>query len=171
MIQMVAKLLRVLNSESEPGQISLALCFAMVIGFTPLYTIHNLLVILLVLILRVNLSAFLLSWGFFSGLAYLLDPLFHQIGLAVLTASPLEGLWISLYNMTIFRLENFNNTIVMGSLVLSMLLFAPLYWALNLAIRKYRENILTWLQKTRVMQFIKGSRLYTTYQAVSGWRD
>lgn len=167
---MIAKLLKVLNSETEPAQISLALCFSMIMGFTPLYSLHNILAVLLVLILRVNLSAFILGWAFFSGLAYLLDPLFHQIGLVLLTLSALEGLWTSLYNITLFRLENFNNSIVMGSLFLSLVFFVPLYLILNLTIRKYREHILAWIQKTRIMQAFKASKIYSVYQTVSGWR-
>lgn len=170
MIRIIARLLKVLNSESEPGQLSLAFCFAMIIGFTPLVSLHNIIVILLVLLIRVNLSAFLLGWAVFSGFAYLLDPLFHRIGLALLTTSSLEGLWSALYNMTIFRLENFNNTIVMGSLFLSLVLFVPLYIVLNISIRKYREHILAWVQKTKFMQAFKASKLYTAYQAISELR-
>ena len=170
MIRIIARLLKILNSESEPGQLSLAFCFAMIIGFTPLFSLHNIIVILLVLLIRVNLSAFLLGWAVFSGIAYLLDPLFHRIGLALLTTSSLEGLWTALYNMTIFRLENFNNTIVMGSLFLSLALFVPLYIVLNISIRKYREHILAWVQKAEFMQAFKASKLYTAYQAISEWR-
>ncbi len=79
MIKLLAKLLRVLNSETDPGQISLGLCFAMIAGLTPLLSLHNLVVLLLVCILRVNLSAFLLGLAVFTGIAYLLDPLFHHI--------------------------------------------------------------------------------------------
>lgn len=72
----LAKFLRVLNSETDPAQISLAFCFSMVAGLTPLFSLHNLPILFLVLVLRVNLSAFLLGFAFFSGIAYLLDPLF-----------------------------------------------------------------------------------------------
>jgi len=115
MIKMIAKFLKVLNSETEPGQISLAFCLAMILGLTPLMSLHNLVVILLMLLVRVNLSACILGWIFFSGIAYILDPLFNLIGLAVLTSKGLEGLWTSLYNIMIFRLAKFNNSIVMGS--------------------------------------------------------
>src|SRR5680860_1154852 len=125
MIKLLAKLLRVLNSETEPGQLSLGLCFAMVVGFTPLLSLHNLFVFLLVFILRVNISAFLLGLVLFTGIAYLLDPLFHLLGLAVLTAPSLEGLWTSLYQSVWWRLEHFNNSIVMGSLVFSVGVFVP----------------------------------------------
>ena len=170
MLKAIAKLLKALNSETDPGQISLALCFSMIAGLTPFLSLHNLLILCLVLMLRVNLSTFILGLLFFSGIAYLLDPLFHWIGLAVLTAPPLEGLWTALYNCTLCRFERFNNSIVMGSLLVSLLLFVPLYLISRAAILQYREHLLAWVRRTRVMQVLKASKLYHAYQAVSGWR-
>lgn len=169
MLKTLANLLRVLNSETHPGQISLAFCLAMVAGLTPLWSLHNLFVLLLVLLIRVNLSAFLLGLAFFSGVAYLLDPLFHRIGLAVLTAGPLDGLWTALYNSAWWRLERFNNSIVMGSLVASLLAFVPLYVVSNVAIRRYRDHVLVWVERTYVMQVLKASKFYNLYQSASGW--
>ena len=169
MLKTIARLLKVLNSETEPRQISLALCFSMVAGLTPFLSLHNLLILFLVLVLRINLSTFVLGLLFFSGVAYLLDPLFHWIGLTVLTAVPLEGLWTVLYNCTLCRFERFNNSIVMGSLFVSLLLFVPLYLISRTAIVRYREHLLAWVRRTRIMQFLKASKLYHTYQTVSGW--
>lgn len=168
MFGVIAKVLKVLNSEAEPSQISLALCLSMIAGLTPILSLHNILVLLAALLLRVNLSAFILGWGFFTGIAYLLDPLFHRLGYGLLAAAALEGLWTRLYNLSLFRLENFNNSIVMGSLVFSLLAFVPAYLLSNFIIHRYREHILAWIRKTRLMQFIKASKLYTAYQALSG---
>lgn len=168
MLTMIARLLKVLNSETEPEQISLALCFAMIAGLTPLFSLHNLLILLLVLIIRVNLSSFILGWIFFSGIAYLLDPLFHMIGFKALTAKTLETLWTSLYNITLFRLAKINNSVVIGSLISSLILFIPAFILSKLAIIKYRTNVLEWVQKSRIIQVLKASKLYTAYQAVSG---
>jgi uncharacterized protein (TIGR03546 family) len=140
MLRAILKLLHVLNSEAEPGQISLALAFALITGLTPLWSLHNLAVLLLALVLRVNLSAFLLGTVFFSGLAYLLDPFFHRLGLAILTAPSLEGVLTVLYNSTLWRIERFNNSIVMGSLLVSLALFVSTVLALNWAIRQYRAR-------------------------------
>jgi uncharacterized protein (TIGR03546 family) len=170
MIRMVAKLLHVLNSETDPGQISLALCLSIIMGFTPLASPHNILVLFLVLTLKANLSAFILGLTFFSGLAFALDPLFHRIGALLLTAGTFEGLWTVLYNITLWRLENFNNSIVMGSLFISLVLFMPFYFGGNWFIVKYRQNILAWFQKTRLVKVIKASKLYTAYQSISGLR-
>ncbi len=166
MLRLIARLLRALNSETNPGQISLGFCFAMVAGLTPLMSLHNLVVFLLILILRVNLSAFLLGLGVFSGMAYLLDPLFHWYGLHILTALSLEGLWTSLYNSTLWRLARFNNTMVMGSMVFSLALFVPLYFLSNSLIRRYRAHVLAWIQKTRLMQIFKASKVYQLYQSL-----
>ncbi len=167
MLKTLAKLLRVLNSETEPGQISLGLCFALVAGLTPLWSLHNIVVLFCVLVLRVNLSAFLVSLPVFSAFAYLLDPLFHAIGLPLLTSGSLEPLWTSLYNSTLWRLERFNNSIVMGSLVFSLVAFVPTLLLFNFLIRRYRDHVLAWVQQTRIMQIVKASKLYGAYQSVS----
>lgn len=169
MLRATAKLLTVLNSEAEPGQISLALAFSLIVGLTPLWSLHNLLVLLIVLLLRVNLSTFLLGTALFSGVAYLLDPLFHRIGLAVLMAPSLEGLWTSLYNSTLWRIERFNNSIVMGSLLVSLVLFVPTVLACNWAIRKYRERVLAKMKQWRVVQALTATRFFQMYRSYSNW--
>jgi uncharacterized protein (TIGR03546 family) len=171
MIHRIAKLLKVLNSETDPAQISLALCFAMILGLTPLYNLHNLLVLFLALLFRVNLSTVILGWLLFSGVSFILDPLFHRLGLAILTNQSLDAFWTSLYNLTIFRLAHFNNSILMGSLVFSLILVIPVFLLSNMLIKRYRDHILAWVRKTRLVQILKGSKLYGAYEAVSGWGD
>ncbi len=167
MIKSFAKLLKVLNSETDPAQISLAVCFAMVLGFTPFYSLHNMLVILLVLVLRVNLSTFFLSVVFFSGMAYLFDPLFHLLGQNLLTAQGLHGFWSQLYSHFFWRVTRFNNTLVLGSLTISILLFFPVFILSNRLILKYRETVLAWARKTRLMQALRATRLFQTYETLS----
>jgi uncharacterized protein (TIGR03546 family) len=169
MIRMFAKLLKVLNSENDPAQISLAFCFSMISGFLPFFTPINLLVLFMVFALRVNLSAYFLGMAFFSGIAYLLDPLFHPIGLSVLTAPALEGFWTSLYNSTIWRIQKFNNSIVMGGFIFAVLFFIPLLLLTNALIRRYREHVLAWVRKTKIMKMITASDFYSYYEKVTGW--
>lgn len=169
MLHTIAKFLKILNSDAEPGQISLGLAFGMIMGVTPLLSLHNLVVLLLVLFFRVNLSAFLLALALFAGLAFALDPLFHQIGLTLLTLPALRDLWTSLYNVTLWRLERFNNSIVMGSLALSLALFGPMVLVGNRLVRTYREHVLQWVMRSRLMQAFQASKLYGYYQSVSGW--
>lgn len=169
MITIIAKILKALNSETDPAQIGLAVGFSLIAGLTPILSIHNIVVLFLVLILRVNISIFIVGTGIFSGLSYLLDPVFHKIGFGALTAGPLEGLWTSFYNLPLFRIERFNNSIVMGSLLFSIALFLPVFIFSMFIVRRYREHILERVRKTRIMQMLMASRIYSAYQAVSGW--
>jgi uncharacterized protein (TIGR03546 family) len=169
-VRTLAKFLKILNSDAAPGQISLGFGFAMIAGLTPVISLHNLVVLFLVLVLRVNLSSFLLGFALFSGLSFALDPLFHRIGLTVLTAPALEGFWTALYNSTLWRLERFNNSVVMGSLIVSLSLFAPLVLIGNRLVQAYRDHILTWVKSTRLMQVFRLSKLHEYYETVSGWR-
>ena len=150
MIQLFAKILKILNSETDPYQ-----------------SLHNLAILFLVLILRVNLSTFIISWALFSGIAYLLDPLFHGAGLALLTADSLEGLWTALYNIPVFKIERFYNSLVMGSLIVSILLFLPLFFLSKRLVVRYRTHVLAWVRKTRIMQLIQLSKLYRAYTSLS----
>ncbi len=167
MLKMIANLLKILNSEADPFQISVALGLSMITGFLPLFTPLNLLILFLVLALRINLSSYILGSAFFSGIAWFFDPLFHRVGLAALTAAPLEGLWTGLYNTVLGRLQRFNNSVVMGSIIVALVLFAPLVMVLNVLIRRYREHVLVWVKKSRLMQVFMASRLYSLYQKIS----
>jgi len=169
MIQSVFKVLKVLNSETHPAQISLGLCFSVIVAFTPKFSLHNVVILFLILFFRINLSAFLLGGLLFTGLGALLDPLFHRIGLALLTAPGLEGLWTSFYNATMWRVQNFNNTVVLGSLVSGLVLFAPLYILFNKAVLYYRKHVYAHVQKLKIVQVIKGNDLYRRYQSLKDW--
>ena len=169
MLTTLAKLLKVLNSETDPAQIGLAFSFALLSGFLPFFSPLNVIVLLLVLLIRMNLSAYLLGTAFFAGIAYFLDPLFSRIGLALLTAAPLEGLWTVMYNSTIWRIQKFNNSVVMGGFAFAILLCVPLFLLSNALIRQYREHVLSWVRKTRLMQLIMASKFYGIYEKVSGW--
>ena len=115
MLSAIAKLLKVLNSDDNPAQVALALVFALIMGLTPLMSPHNILILLLVLVIRVNLSFFILGFALFSGLAYALDPISVRLGADILQASSLEGLWTALYQSSFWRFMAYNNTLVMGS--------------------------------------------------------
>lgn len=169
MIQSVIKILKVLNSETHPAQISLGLCFAVIVAFTPKFSLHNVLIYLIILFFRINLSAFLLGGLLFTGVGALLDPLFHRIGLALLTAPWLERLWTAFYNATMWRVENFNNTVVMGSLFAGLALFLPLYFLFNHAVLYYRQHVYAHVQKLKIVKAIKANDFYQRYQSLKEW--
>ncbi len=167
MLKQIAKFIKILNSEADPNQIALALCLAMIAGLTPLSSPHNILVLLLVLVLRVNLASFILGLGIFSGFAWIFDGSFHKLGLNLLQQPGLEQLWTNMYNSDFWILSGFNNTVLLGSLIVSLILFIPLYALSLYLIKKYRERVVAWAKKTKFMQIMKGTKIYKAYQALS----
>ena len=169
MLGQISKLIKAFNSDIAPEQISLGIAFAMVAGLTPLWSLHNLLVLFLVCILRVNGAAFMAGLGLFAILAYLLDPLFHHLGLYLLRMDALSGLWVMMYNSTLWRIENFNNTIVMGSLVFSLVLFVPVYFGSIQIITRYRVHIKALIEKMKLDRFLKIQGLTAKVRSYIRW--
>lgn len=167
MLGILARILKVLNSETAPAQIAAAVLLALFMGLSPLGAPLNLLILLLVLVLRVNLSLFLLSLALFSGIAWLLDPLAQSLGLALLKANALKGLWTAMYNTGFWRFMAFNNTLVLGQLVIALVLAVPLFFTVTFIVRNYREHIMERVQKSRLMLALKGNRLYSIYQSLN----
>ena len=168
MIQQIIGLIRIIHSETDPRQISLGFALGMIPGLTPLTSLHNLLVLLAILFFRVNIGAAMLSWGVFKILAYALDPLFHPIGLFLLTGVAfLQGLWTTLYNAPLVPYTRFNNSIVMGSLVFSLLAFYPVYWGGRFMVVKYRETLMERFNRLRIVQVFRASDLYKWYSRYS----
>jgi uncharacterized protein (TIGR03546 family) len=171
MIQQIIGLIRIIHSETDPRQISLGFALGMIPGLTPLTSLHNLLVLLAILFFRVNIGAAMLSWGVFKILAYALDPLFHQIGLFLLTGVAfLQGLWTTLYNAPLVPYTRFNNSIVMGGLVFSLFAFYPVYWGGRFMVVKYRETLMERFNRLRIVQVFRASDLYKWYSRYSKLR-
>ena len=104
MLTLLLKVFRALNSEAGPWQIAFATGLALIIGLTPVLSLHNLLILLFVFIFRVNLATFFAFWAIFSGFAYLLDPWFDSLGQQWLMAPGLLELWTGLYQSDFWQL-------------------------------------------------------------------
>jgi len=171
MIRQIAKLLRILNSETAPINISIGICLGMVVGFTQMWSVHNLIILFIVLFFRVNLSAFIIGTLAFKSLSFLFNGTFHQIGLSLLTADFYKDIGTYLYNVTFWKFDRINNTIVIGGIVVSIIGFIPMLLLLNVLIKKYRKHILSYVRKTKIAKAMMSSNFYHYYKKVTGFRD
>ena len=80
----------------------------------------------------------------------------------------LEGLWSSLYSTGFGRISQFNNTLIMGSLVLSLLLLPVMLPLSNYLVVQYRQRLMTWITNHKVVEFLRGTRIYQLYQQLQG---
>ncbi|BFU77436.1 hypothetical protein ALC152_06510 [Arcobacter sp. 15-2] len=140
------KIWNALNHAGKPWQIAMAIALGMLVGFTPIFSIHNIAVLFIVLIFNIHFSIFLLSVSFFGVIGLALDPLFASIGKLVLTSEGLETIFTSWYNNPFGHLSYFNNTITMGSLVVSLVLFFVVYKISSFLLVKYRSVIAVKIQ-------------------------
>ena len=168
MISFIAKLLSVLSSDTKPSQIALAVALALLIGFNGFLSIVGLVVILLIFIVRFNISMFLAMSAVFTVLALIVSPLTHQIGEALLTHPALNVTFTNLYQTYWFRLDELNHTVQMGELVASLILFIPVYLLSILLVNKYRSSFMAFVNKFKVVQSLKASKFYRIYSAAQG---
>jgi uncharacterized protein (TIGR03546 family) len=155
--------LKMLNSETGHNQIAAGIACGFVLGMTPALSLQTLLIFLIVFFFRVQFGAATLAAFFFKFVAYLLDPAFHAVGSSVLEMPSLQGLFTSLYNMPIVPLTRFNNTIVMGSGVVTILAFPFVFLLSRAIILKYRVTILARFQQTKFWKAVKATSLYEWY--------
>lgn len=163
-LKILGKFIKVLRSAASPRQIAWGFALGAIIGLTPLRAAHNLLVILLILILNVNISAALLAFILYTLIAWIFDPLFHSLGYFVLVKIPaLQSLWTSLYNAPLAPFTRFNNTVVMGSLLCSLLLLVPNYLLFKWFVRRYRESWNEKITQLKISKAVMGSKAVKLY--------
>src|SRR5947199_48811 len=104
-----------------------AIVLGSILGLTPLINLHTAVIFAALVLLNVSFAGGLRGWAVFVPVGFLLDPLFDWIGHILLLAPSLRGLWTSLSNTPIIPLTNFNNTVVLGSLVFAMVFALPLF--------------------------------------------
>jgi uncharacterized protein (TIGR03546 family) len=134
------------------------------LGLTPLMNVHNLLVFSLMLILNVSFGGGMLGWALFVPLGFILDPVFHAIGLQLLEAPSLRELWTSMFNTPLVPYTNFNNTVVLGSVVGWLALAVPIFFAARWAVARYRATIGARVQQSKFYKAITASKAYNIYR-------
>jgi uncharacterized protein (TIGR03546 family) len=163
MLHLLVKLFKALNANQQPGQLALSFVLGMILGLTPFWSPHTLFILLLIIVLRINLTAVLVAWTFFTGVAYLLDPVFDQVGYWVLHQPAFQPIFTEWYNTAFWRWMNFNYTIVMGSIVVSLAM-APVAFVLFLIlIKAYRQRFLTWFNRFKIVKMLKAADTATQF--------
>ncbi|TQV88417.1 TIGR03546 family protein [Aliikangiella coralliicola] len=165
MLAILAKILKVLNSEQSPGQLAMAVSLATIVGITPLLSLHNLLILLVVLWFRVNLTIFLVFWPLMTILGLAIAPLAEQLGLQILQAPALVPMWESFYNTLIGRWSNFNYSGVIGALLIAIVLSVVLYPTSKYLINQYRDKWLEKFEQYHIVKVLKASKLWQLYQS------
>ena len=165
LIKLIQSLFGALHSEGTPGQLAAGIVLGSFLGITPLINLHNAIIFAALVLLNVSFAGGMLGWALFVPIGFLLDPLFDWIGhTLLLDVSFLTPLWTSLYNMPVVPLTNFNNTIVLGSLVFALVFALPLFFALRWAVARYRVTIGERVRRSKLYRALTASKAYNLYK-------
>ena len=168
MLTLLAKLFHALNSDSSIRQIALAIALGFIVGLSPLLTLHNIVILFFVLLIRIHLGSFILAVGVFSGISYLLSPLIVQVGESILTSPALTETFTMLYQVDLFKLAHWHHTYILGAWVLGVVLCIPIYFISKVLIEKYRTHVMAFFEKFRIVQALKASKFYRLYTSFAG---
>ena len=154
MLNFFIKLFKAINSNSHPGEIAHAVCCGMILGFLPKDNALWYVITVFCLFLRIHKGAFVIFTFLFSLLAPLLDPLFDTIGYWFLTLDFFRPPFSFLLDLPFVGFTKFNNTIVAGSILSSIVLYIPVYWLTRLFIKEWRTFLLPIVRKTKLVKML-----------------
>jgi uncharacterized protein (TIGR03546 family) len=163
LLKLLQSLFQTLHSEGTPGQVAAGLMLGAGIGLSPILAGHNLVLVAALILLNVSFGGGMLGLALFTPLGFLLDPVFDRVGLTLLQAPALQGLWRTAYNVPLVPYTGFNNSVILGSLVCWIGLALPLFFGGRRAIAVYRARYGERVLNSRFMKGLKASRLYNVY--------
>ena len=165
LLKLLQSLVKTLHSEGTPAQISLGVALGASLGLTPLVNAHNLVVLVLLAVLNVSFGAGLLAWALFVPVGFMLDPAFDAVGRWLLMDSAtLRPVWASLENVPGIALTNFNNTVVLGSVVGWLVLFLPIFFLTRFAVLRYRATLGERVRQSHFYKLLSASKAYNVYR-------
>lgn len=141
MLKAIVKFFQGLNSNKKPDEIATACCMGLMLGFIPKDNALWFIIFIFFLFVRLNKGAYILMTALVSLFAWLLDPLFNQIGYKILTIPQMEAFYSKLMDFPFVGLTRINNSIVMGALVFSLALFIPFFFLMKFLVILWRKKI------------------------------
>jgi uncharacterized protein (TIGR03546 family) len=164
LLKLIQSIIKTLHSDGTPGQVAAGIALGSALGLTPLVNVHNLVIFSLIVLLNVSFGGGMLGWALFVPVGFLLDPLFDWIGSSLLLAPGLRPLWTSWYNTPLLPYTNFNNTVVLGSVVAWLVLAVPIFFAARWGVARYRATIGERVQQSRFYKAVTASKAYNIYR-------
>jgi len=163
LLKLLQSLFKTLHSEGTPGQVAAGIVLGAGIGLTPLLSAHNLVLFAAIVLCNVSFGGGMLGLALFTPLAFALDPLFDRVGLALLSAPGLRGLWTDWYNIPLVPYTNFNNSVTLGSFVVWLAATVPIFFLARWGIARYRATYGQRVMNSKFMKGLKASKAYNVY--------
>jgi len=159
-MKFVRNVLVALTGQTAPSELAGAVAMGMLIALIPKGNLLAHLLVLSLFLMRVNFALAAASTALFLLVTPLTDRLADALGyLLLVRAETLKPLWTWLYNRPLLPWTGFNNTLVLGNLVLGLALYVPLYLLVKKGIALYQARLKDTVLKWKVVQMVKTSYL------------
>lgn len=171
LLKQIINLIRLLHSDTGQSQIAAGLAYGVFLGFAPFLSLQTVLVLFVVFLFRVQLGAVFVSAFFFKFIAFLLDPAADPIGRMLLENPSFRPLWITMYNVPLLPMTRFNNSIVLGSFAISLILCPVLYFVFKSLVIKYQTTMVRRFESSKAWKLWKATKVfdwYTKYRNLYG---
>lgn len=163
-LRLIKDILQTLHGGSDPRHLAAGFALGAALGLVPKGNLFAAVFFLLFFLFNVDKGMAFISAAFFTGVGYAIDKTAHALGLALLKAPGLHGLWTSLYDLPILPLTRFNNSVVLGNFVLGVVLYAPLYFAFLKAHDHYDKHLRHRIEATPLLKAFKHFDFYEKYK-------
>lgn len=164
LLRQMFELVRLLNSDTGTNSIAAGIACGLILGFAPVFSLQTVLVILVLFLFRIQVGAALVSAFFFAFAAWVLDPLHHAVGVALLESEALTPLFTALYHMPLVPLTRFYNSVTLGAGVVSLVLAPFVFLLSRRLIDTYRVTVVARLREMKLWKLWRATPVYKWYQ-------
>jgi uncharacterized protein (TIGR03546 family) len=156
MIKAIAKALIALNTNVRKEQIAAGFAWGILLALVPVGNILWFALFILTFFFKINSGMQLFTIVIVKLFRLALIPAIDAVGWALLNIGELRPTYTMLYNLPIAPLTRFNNTLVAGGLVIGIILWLPLFFAMRAFVVVYRAKIAPKIAESKVYKaFIK----------------
>ena len=137
----IAKILAGLYSNRRPGEVAAAIACALVLALIPANNLLWYVLFVLIFFIQVNQAVAIVFVAVLSPFSALMDPMLHRVGYAILTTESLYPVFTSLYNLPLMSFTRFNNSLVMGGLIVGIAAWLPVFLLSRILVMAFRLKV------------------------------
>ena len=153
---------RTLRGSESPKQLAWGIALGMGIGLIPNDSLFVAILAVLILATKTNLFVASVSAILFSWAGYVGDDALHRLGVRILTVPSWQAYFAWASQAPILPWTRFNNTVVMGSLALSVAISYPVYYLSLAFFENVSPRIHQKLAPFRIYRFLTGTPVPAT---------
>ncbi|MFC1521734.1 TIGR03546 family protein [Elusimicrobiota bacterium] len=157
-------IIQVLSGKKSPQAMAAGFALGAILGLMPKDNLFGIAVFLVFFLTTVDKGSAFMAAFLFTPIGYLLDTPAHNIGYLLLAdTQSLTPLWTYLYNTPIIPWTKFNNTVVMGHLVIGLILYIPNYFLFKYLVGYYQKHWKKKVENLAVVKALKGMRIFQLF--------